>query len=214
MPDPRRRRPAWWPRLGTFLFLAGLLAIGGALYAPHFNGQRVARVEQRAQQTARVLLECAAALPQPLRFDAGQQAALREAAHARLRALGHPAAALPEPVAVDDPLPGFRFAGRHYCFLVAHTPQPDYPQPGSRPALPALEVLAWPDSLASPGHTAFFFASDAPPAYTRNLVAGWVGFADPPAPGAARPNADAQGSHDLGWYRSANDERWLLLREP
>ena len=197
--------------MGTFLFLLGLIALGISLYAPHFNARRVARVEQRAQETATVLLECAAALPQPLRFDAAQQSELREAAHARLRDLGHPAATLPEPAPVDDPRPGYRFAGRHYCFLVTHTPPAEQDQPGSRPALAAIEVLAWPDSHASPGHTAFFCASDAPAAFTRNLVAGYLGFHVAPSPGAARPNAEFRGQADQSWYRSVNDERWLLI---
>jgi hypothetical protein len=197
---------------GNLLVGLGLVALGFLLTTPYAGAARTARVELRAAETMLALRDIIRAAAQ-LDLGPAGATALLPALHARLAHLEHPPGTYPEAVAGE---PGaLRFASKHYCFQVAPTPLPEYQSAESQPATQAFEVHAWPMSAIGPGHAAFFCATDAEPAFTRNLDAGYVGFEQPPIPGRTRTRGDPPVEPDQDWYRGRDDERWILLpRDP
>jgi hypothetical protein len=112
---------------------------------------------------------------------------------------------------VDPPLPGtlLTLTNKHYAFHLAVSP-PEATEIVGRDTEPAYEVIAWPLSAVGPGHSAFLACDDAPRAYTRNLTAGYVGLQSRrPQPG--RSHRRASGVDTARFYRSFDDERWIVF---
>ncbi len=198
--------------LTTWLLIAGAIGIAIAVWSPYLRASRVARIEGRACAVAEALLAVAMEWPgDPLNADAE---AVRAELHRRCRDLGHPDSSLvdasPLPRGVQPP--AFAFVSRHYVYLLARTPMARYGDGGVERVGP-LEVLAWPSSFLVGGRTAFFFAADAKPAFTRNLVASYEGTSRAPRPGFARRRANSS-LPEATWYRGEDDERWLELPTP
>jgi hypothetical protein len=201
MQNWRRRgigTPAGW------YTLIGLGLLAGSIWVPFLTAQRTARVEERADQIAAHLLE--ATRPVPGRLDGVTDFVL-----AQFHCL-----ALRDQVFVNDlevlaPLPGtlLLLRNKHYAFHLAESP----PEPNAtigRDTEPAYEVLAWPIESVGPGHSAFLYCDDAPPAFTRNLTAGYTGFGKRrPQPGRSH-RRPVSGVDTEAFYRSYDDERWIL----
>lgn len=190
----------------NWLLCGGGLLVALSLWLPWQTAARTARIEGRADQVAGLLLAAFCSVP-PV-----DDRAVRELALARFWRLLAAAGVRVEDVQVIEPaLPGtlLSLTSKHYAFQVAWSPVPA-DAIVARDALPTREVLAWPLAAVGPGHAAFFYAEDAPRAYTRNLTAGYTGLgARRPPPGAAQRLGPASQTR---WssYRSRSDERWIL----
>jgi hypothetical protein len=200
-------RRAMWRNPATWYLGAGLALLVGSVSVPLLAANRTARVESRAEQIVQLLAEAARDWP------SGITAADVPVVMARFAAL----AARPGGPFVDDlerlarPLPGtlLTLRNKHYVFHLAESP-PEAKEIVGRDAVPSYEVMAWPESLLGPAHSAFLQADNAPAAYTRNLGAGFVGLgAERPEPGRSHmrsgPTFDSMRS-----YRSYDDERWIV----
>ena len=204
MPIVRRsvwRNPANW------YLAASLSLLGGSVLVPMLAAQRTARVESRAEQIAQLLAEAARDFPTGI---ATHDLPIVMARFAALAARpGGPFVDDLQPI--DPPLPGtlLTLRNKHYAFHLAESP-PDPKEIVRRDTLPSYEVMAWPESLIGPAHSAFFRPDNALPAYTRNLAMGYVGFGrERPLPGRSHqrtgPSFEATAS-----YRSYDDERWIV----
>jgi hypothetical protein len=183
----------------------GVAMLAGSIWVPFLTAERTARVEQRADAIAGLLLAATSDLAGPLdaaaaevvlaRFDC---LALRDGVHINDLELMTPT--------LPDTLLTLR--NKHYAFHLAVSP----PEPTAivgRGTEPAYEVAAWPMAAVGPGHSAFLYCDDAPPAYTRNLSAGYVGLGSRrPQPGRSHRRSTAVGAESF--YRSFDDERWIL----
>jgi hypothetical protein len=200
------RAPGW--RNPSAWYLAGGLAlIAASLWLPWFTAARTARVEQRADRLAELLLCAAEALlVPPVAGDV-------EHVLARFLALAAADGAfLGDLERVEPPFPDslLVLTNKHYALQLAASPPPATATPGSD-TVPALEVLAWPLSALGPGHSVFFHAENAPRAYTRNLSSRIVGLGNTrPQPGSAQPRETGTSRSALA-YRSANDDRWVVF---
>jgi hypothetical protein len=186
---------------GNILALVGLVALIFTFVWPYVTARRVARVETWAENIAGNLLAAAIAAPS---LDLAEPAA----ATALLSTLeDNSERERLDPHTPEDPTaaPGLYFEGKHYAYAVLRTPSRN----GVNPDGP-LEVYAWPLSNLGPGRTAFFFAQDAPPAYTYNLHTRYNGWARIPQPGSGR--AYDPDVHDTDGYRARDGERWLELK--
>lgn len=197
--------------LANWLFGGILALLAVSFWVPTATARRTARLEERADQVADVLLRAAVA-QQPLHLD---QAHDRDTLHARaLRA------AVAAGVMVDDLelLPADAaaparvcWASKHYLFQLAATPVTGR-ETGIAGALwPALEVIAWPREKPGPAHSVFCRSELAEPAFSRNLQRDYRSLDEltRPLPGAARRRTDAM--LDNPWaYRGEDDERWIL----
>jgi hypothetical protein len=190
---------------GNVLFVAGLALLGFMLAVPAATARRVARIEMRAEETARLLLAAALQL-EPLDLTAPESAPkLAAGLRAACAAAGQPDSALPDLAAA----PGrgrVLFETKHYLFLLGRVPNE---APVAEPA--PLEVIAWPLDELSSGHAAFTFPADGAPAYSRNLVANYAGLRNAPEPGRTRPRAPPAPHRGQMTYRGFDDERWILL---
>jgi hypothetical protein len=194
--------------LGNILVALGLVGLGLSFFAPSWSAERVARVESRAERTSELLLDALRAGGAALLADpTGLLADLRE----RCLAAGLPGSDLPELEqlgAGQQPV----FGNRHYLFRAVPRASPaEDPEAAPGP----LEVYGWPRTLLPPGRTTFYFPIDGPPAFTRNLSAGFEGLRRMPAPGAGLPAGSElpqqAGAEPRRPYRSRSDERWLPL---
>lgn len=183
----------------------GVLMLAGSIWVPFLTAERTARVEERADSIAERLLGASNEWAGRLDADA------IEVVLARFYCL-----ALRDGVFLNDlevvtpPLPGtlLTLRNKHYAFHLAASP-PDPTAIVGRDSEPAYEALAWPLGVAGPGHSAFLYCDDAPPAYTRNLSAGYVGLGSRrPQPG--RSHRRTTGVATEAFYRSFDDERWIL----
>jgi hypothetical protein len=82
---------------------------------------------------------------------------------------------------------------------------PEVAEPKPPAELP-FEVYAWPKGLVESGRTVFFAATDAAPAFNRNLNGTYIGWKQPPGPGVGR--VDKQDSSE--GYLGRDQQRWLL----
>lgn len=191
----------------------GLLVI--SLVVPGETAARAAKVETRAEEAARALLETAIA-SEPLDLSSPDAAPLLvEAFRATIeRNYGHPDSYRPDPRERPAALANVEcavFESKHYCLMLTRRPTAAEAT-DRRP----FEVYAWPRTLRPPGHTAFYVPEVGAPAFTRNKMHQYVGWEEDrrgkrllPRPGAGRPRQEARD----GAYRGNDDERWLLLRE-
>lgn len=206
MQNWRRRgigTPAGW------YTLLGLALLGASLWVPFGTARRTARLEQRADEIAALLLAATATIPGPL-DDADVPHVLACFFALALRDEVH----IGDLERVDPPLPGtlLTLQNKHYAFHLAVSPPAANATVG-RGTEPAYEAMAWPLEAIGPGHSAFFHADDAQRAYTRNLGAGnrapLQGLGgERPTPGHShrRPTT----AIDTRWfYRSFDDERWI-----
>lgn len=206
MPIVRRSglvNPANW------YLIVGLALLTGSVWVPLLAAQRTARIEGRAEQIVALLAEAARDWP-----DALTRADL-PIVLARFRALaarrGGPF--VEDLELIEPPLPDTLLClrNKHYLFHLAESP-PDGKEIVGRDTVPAYEVMAWPESLVGPAHSAFFRADNALPAYTRNLGAGFVGTGkDRPVPSRSHMRQGATPESSLS-YRSYDDERWIVYR--
>ncbi|MBX3464112.1 MAG: hypothetical protein KF830_13140 [Planctomycetes bacterium] len=187
--------------------LLGVLLLAGSLQVPLLTAERTARVEQRAEQIAGLLLAATLDLRGPL--DAwSAELALARFHQLALRDQVHVTDLEPVEPAPPDTLLALR--NKHYAFHLAVSP-PDPAAPAVRGGEPAYEAMAWPLEPGGPGHSAFLHADDAPRAYSRNLNAGYLGLAERrPRPGRShrRATTGLEGRH---FYRSLDDERWIVF---
>lgn len=202
MQNWRRRgigTPAGW------YTLLGVVLLGVTQWIPYGTAQRTARLEQRADEIAALLLEALRPNLRPLGRDDMPHVlatfaalALRDGVH-----IGDLETAAPPP----DALLALR--NKHYAFHVAVSP----PAPNAtvaRGTESAYEVLAWPLEAIGPGHCAFFHPDDAQRAYTRNLNASFRGFGKHrPLPGRSH-RRETTALEVTSFYRSYDDERWLV----
>ena len=205
MPIVRRRRsfnPATW------YLIAGLALLGASVWMPLLAAQRTARIEGRAEQIVRLLAEAARDWP------AGIAQSDLPVVLARFFALAaRPGGPFVEDLELlDPPLPDTLLClrNKHYVFHFAESP-PDPREIVGRDTVPAYEVMAWPDSLIGPAHSAFFRADNGLCAYTRNLGSGFVGVEERrPRPGRSqvRPGTPFESTVS---YRSHDDERWIVF---
>lgn len=204
MQNWRRRgvgTPAGW------YTLLGLVLLGASIWVPFLTAERTARVEQRADRIAGLLLE--AVLPMPAPAVAGDLEHVLARFH-RLAARDH--VHVNDLERIEPPLADtlLTLRNKHYAFhLAVSPPEPNATVgPGTEPA---YEAMAWPLDAVGPGHSAFLHCDDAPRAYTRNLGAGYFGLgSDRPRPGLShrRPSSALDALH---YYRSFDDERWITF---
>lgn len=209
---------------GNILVLIGLGGLGFGVWLPYATADRVYRIEGRVSL---YVGEFVGALQQRESFDWSDE-------EARDEFLGevNEASGLQDPESSlhlrISPIPPhlsqcFVFSSKHYLFLVANTPQKLLGQektierPGSPPVLvqdpevstnAPFEVYAWPKDLEQDGRTVFFAATDALPAFNRNLDGIYFGFDRTPTPGAAR--VDKQDVENA--YHGIDRQRWRRRR--
>lgn len=186
----------------------GVLLLAGSIWVPFLTAERTARVEQRADAIASRLLAASRVVVGPLDGPAVEIVlarfhglALRDGIHTN------------DLERIDPPLPDtlLTLRNKHYAFHLAVSP-PDPTAIVGRDTEPAYEVLAWPMDVVGPGHSAFLHCDDAPPAFTRNLSAGYVGLGSRrPAPG--RSHRRPSSVEIAAFYRSYDDERWILAAD-
>jgi hypothetical protein len=210
------RRPS--ARLGAGVnpaYYYGLLGAAVLLltfWLPVASAGRTARVEERADVLASLLLEAAVCMHTCDFADP----ATGDYLFGQMQLLGRGQVFLEdlEPLR-DEWVDAFTFANKHYVVQVRPAPRAEVELTsaasedlGSWP----LEVLAWPRSDAGPGHAVFFYPEDAPAAFTRNLQFGYYGDASDqrrPPPGLSHRRPDAKRRWD---YRDFADNRWLVRR--
>lgn len=210
---PRAARPKLAP--GGVAVTAGLLLLAATFYFPVAAARRTARVEERGDRIAELLLLTAQqCVPGPLEPWFLQQIVL-----ARLLRAAVCAGVYVEDLqllADGDPPDTLTLRNKHYLFQLRPSPLPEDAAIAVRAegSILPLEVVAWPADAAGPAHAVFFYATNAEPAFTRNLLSGYVGL-DParwPPPGVAhrRPGPRAH-----PWsYRGFDDERWIVRDRP
>ena len=194
--------------VGNLSVLLGLVTLGISCCVPSWSAARVARVENRALEVAEEVL----ALVRRDGIDPLHDPARRDAWLATLRAgcehRDQPLGDLPD-FERGAPEANPTLGNRHYLFRVLARPTANdsaAPNDGAQ----VLEVFAWPRNLLPPGRSVFCLGEDGHRAFTRNLIASFAGLDAPPPPGAALPRTD-EVDPETGSYRSADDERWLLL---
>lgn len=190
--------------LGNVLVLLGIAGLVTTFFVPSWSASRVARVEQRAQETAEVLHEIAASIGTA--DPTAELPAIADRLRARCSEIGQPDSDLPE--LEPDAGPTATFGNRHYLFRIVRRPPPPGAEPEAAEEQP-LEVYAWPRTTLPPGKTVFYFPVEGRAAFTRNLSAGYAGLSRAPPPGAGVPRDEP----DEDSYRSRDDERWILLRD-
>lgn len=202
MQNWRRRgigTPAGW------YTLIGVLMLAGSMWVPFLTAERTARVEERADALCGLLLAAS------LELSGGIDEHDVDLLLGRFYCL-----ALRDQVHINDlevvtpALPGtlLTLRNKHYAFHFAVSP-PEANAIVGRDTEPAYEALAWPLTAVGPGHAAFLYCDDAPAAYTRNLSAGYVGLGERrPQPG--RSHRRATGVESAHFYRSFDDERWIV----
>ena len=210
IPPVGKRRRHHNFNLANWLVGLGLLALVISFAIPYILAERTARLEQRAEEVAAVVLDAAVDL-QPLDLTDPFDRALLEAwIVARLEVLGikEDSFTLAPPLVLDDVLV---FRGKHYEYLVTPGPQPMDDSErvahnrGER-ILP-FEVYAYPARSVSPAQTAFFFSEIDSSAFTRNLQNNYKGDGRRPRRGNGVPRVDPG---IQGFYRGRDDERWLF----
>jgi hypothetical protein len=197
-----------WRNPATWYGLAGAALIAASLWTPWWSASRTARVESRADRIADLLLQ---AVPDGARLDAAGCDHVLARFFALADADGVFFADLER---VEPPPEGtlLCLVNKHYAFHLAVSPIPADVTAG-RDTTPSLEVLAWPLAVTSPGHSVYFYAEDAPRAYTRNLAKITSGFValekQRPLPGVGqRPfTGAADGARS---YRGITEDRWIL----
>ena len=200
------RRSRWANPAGWYTAIGvGLLAF--SLWIPWLSASRTARVERRANGLAEALLDATRGFEAPL-DEADLQTVV-----ARFYLLAGCRGERVKDVERLEPAPDgalLCLVNKHYAFQLSTSP-PDVNQQPGRHTVPALEVIAWPQSVIGPGHCAFFYPENAARAFTRNLRARYAGFGEArPTPGAAhrRPRLGSRRSRS---YAGRDDERWLLF---
>jgi hypothetical protein len=198
--------------LGRWLFWCGLVLLGVTFWIPFATARRTARTEERAERITELLLLTASAA-QPLDFT---DPFTTNVMMARLLCLCRCRGVFCDDLEAVTPPAGtgdrFLLVNKHYVFQVARSPEP-HASPVD--AIPAVEVLAWPLESAGPGHAAFYCSELGEPAFSRNLLHGYVGL-DPAymaEPGVAlrRKGGEFEGR----WtYRGMDDDQWHVRRIP
>lgn len=205
MQDWRRSR---WANPARWYTVAGLAALGLSLWLPWMTAARTARVEQRADRIAELLLRAARDRSEPAE-EAGLQFVL-----ARFHGLAAAEGVFVSDLERVEPAPPgtlLCLTNKHYAFQLAATPLPPNQVPG-RDSVAAVEVIAWPLTATGPGHSAYFHPEDGPRAYSRNLYASYAGLGGRrPQPGSSHRPLRRQGDELPGWYRGADDERWIVF---
>lgn len=200
-------RAAAWRNPANWYLLVGMALIALSLWVPWLAAARSARVEQRAERIAGLLLQAASNMPLPPLDDP-------EHVCSRFWALALADGVFVSDLERIDPAPPdvlLAFTNKHYAFQLAASP-PDPLAIVGKDTVPALEVLAWPLSITGPAHSAYLHAENAPRAYTRNLNGSLVGLTDRrPLPGVGQRRAAANPFDTGESYRSVTDERWILF---
>jgi hypothetical protein len=197
------RTKAWSNPGNWYLLVAGALLLTTFLL-PWWSARRTARVESRADDITAVL----AATLRELGAGGSDDDVFLARCQALATARGVHIADL-EPLPTPLPEAWLCLRNKHYLFQVAVSPCPPNAVVDAA-ALPVFEVTAWPLEASGPGHCAFFYADDAPRAYTRNKSRNYHGT----GPQRLRPgHSHRQTGPGFDWprsYRSRDDERWLL----
>lgn len=208
------------PNLTNALVYTGIVALVFSVFVPEFTADRAARVETRAEEAARALLEVGVANRPTNYADEAGRDALLEAFRARCAELGHPSSYLPTAHELPESLAGLdclAFESKHYAFMLARVVDevrttPDGPVTDRE----GLAVYAWPLTLNPPGHTAFYVPEHGAAAFTRNLMHQYVGWVTDSRRKLAqpRPNSGApRRPPKRRDYRGNDDERWILFLE-
>lgn len=200
----RPRRSLAFVNPANYYLVGGLALLAVSMYVPVFTGARTARLEQRADTIATLLL--LATLDRPLGIDAEDLPNVL----ARFYALAaRDGAFVSDLEQVDPPLPDtlLTLQSKHYAYHLAVSP-PEVPST-RRDATVAYEVIAWPLSAIGPARSVFFVPDDALRAYTRNLSIGFDGLdGDRPLPGRCHRRSGTL-FDEQRTYRSRDDERWI-----
>jgi hypothetical protein len=209
MPGRRRHAPF---NPGFWLCLLAAAVLAATFVIPWWLARRTARVEDRADRLALLLLEAAVA-QQPFAFDDPSTTAVTWARFLRSAAArGIPTGDLELAPPPADRALALIATNRHYVFQLAATPRSPDDGPGTG-IQAGLEVLAWPREREGPAHVVLFHAETGESAHTRNLQIGYVGVEGSrrPEPGCAFRRAGA-GDVPMMSYRGLDDERWILHR--
>jgi len=189
----------------------GLLLLVASLWLPFATARRAMRVEARANDVARALMEAVGDTVDAL--DANDV----DTVLARFFGLAARDGIYVEDLERVDPAwPGtlLSLRNKHYLFQLAESPPDPKESPGAE-TVPAYEVMAWPRRALGPANSVFFHPDNAVPAYTRNLAQGYAGAED----GRPRPGCAQRRQALFEWtssYRGDDDERWIahLTRAP
>ena len=201
------------PNVANTLMLVGFAVLGVMLFFPSYLAERVARIESRAVDTARILHDLALEESPIDLHDQDRMQSFGTEFRRRCEEFGLPTSYLPEPseVALSWLDEAFCFETRRYMYMVTRQPPPARELPGYDPqARRPLEIYAWPRTLRPPGRSAFFLPESGPTAFSRNLSADYEGWENPPRPGRGQPREDP-GETRRWHYRGLDDERWILL---
>lgn len=196
----RFRNPAAW------LTVFGVALMAFSMFVPWLTATRTARIENRADETAAVLLDASAGFEPPL--DGVDRACVLARFYRLATARGVRVKDI-ELLPDDRPEALLTVRNKHYVFRLASQP----PRPAERPtpeSVAALEVFAWPLQQLGPAHAAFYYPENAARAFTRNLRSGYFGTdakAPAPAAGHRRPGTDRRRQ---AVYVGRDDERWYL----
>lgn len=217
--------------LGNLLVAVGVGLLAFCFWIPYGTAERVHRVETRADSVASTILRVAQE-HEPDFTDATAGARFVAAVN-RARGLDDPQSSLY--VHAEAPPPGLQgqclcFRDKHYLFLIAKTPRryrdgareiaspagkdgPGIAVPPPPPISDApFECYAWPGSPDGIAHAVFFRASDARPAFARNLGGRYGGLDKPPRPGEGRLRDVPAGAGN--GYQGYDGERWIYQAEP
>ncbi len=217
--DPPNTLRVRIPNLTNALVAAGVTVLAVTLFAPGWTAERAARVETRAEESCRALLQVAIDSEPFALDDAGAGPRVETAVREACSTIGHPSSYLltlrdrPEALANVDCL---LFASKHYCFMLTRRPSEtrvDAPPAARQP----FEVYGWPLTLTPPGHTAFFVPEYGQASFTRNLMHQYVGWEEDarrsrkiPRPGSGVRRRNGPGRD----YRGRDDERWIVFLPP
>jgi len=200
------RRSRWANPAGWYTTI-GLALLAFSLWLPWLSASRTARVERRANGLAEALLDATHGFDLP--FDEADLQTIQARFYKIAASRGQRTKDLER---VEPPPAGtlLCLTDKHYAFQLSESP-PDINQQPGRHTVPALEVIAWPQSSIGPGHCAFFYPDNAARAYTRNLRARYAGFGEErPQPGGPhrRPGL---GGRRVSTYPGQDGERWLIF---
>ena len=151
----------------------GLLLLVASLWLPFATARRAMRVEARANDVARALMEAVGDTVDAL--DANDV----DTVLARFFGLAARDGIYVEDLERVDPAwPGtlLSLRNKHYLFQLAESPPDPKESPGAE-TVPAYEVMAWPRRALGPANSVFFHPDNAVPAYTRNLAQGYADIA-------------------------------------
>ena len=216
--------------LGNLLVVVGLGWLAFGFWLPYATADRVFRIESRASQVAERFSELVCRDETIDWSDLSLRDSLLQTVN---KISGHPDPASSLHLQVTDVPARFRdkvflYQGKHYYYMLTNTPHSllDREQPIKRPQdttprqrvvkpqedRTPFEVYAWPRKGDVSCRTVFYFASDAKPAFHRNLDWRYLGSKSMPHPGDG--HLDVMPEVKQNDYRGEDGERWIYLRDP